>query len=248
MKKGITLALAIILMLGFTLVMAPQQVQAVAPVNTPPPLTWQYGAGVAGTPFAIDLTKMPAPNWLQLVSTGLKLSGPAKICYPFRDGQFHWVGEIREFVGGKWVKLDATVTRPNSEADYQACAQAPAEGTYALFAYYNGPAEGPAAIDCDSLGNTGWEWDRNFKGDIGTYDYIEWFFNNLPDGTPGTYTVVNQVPDGSYTGDLSGSTTFLGGAELFKPISIQYHLTVTSTATIKLMVEGCEFDMDVSNH
>lgn len=139
MKKWLNFTTIIAFALSIALIVAPQRMQAIPiPVSAPAPLVWQYGAGVTGTPFTIDLTTMPALNWLQLMSTGLKFSGPSKICYPFWDGQFHWVGEIQEFVGGKWVKLETDTHGLNGpEAVYTACAEAPAAGTYALFAYYN---------------------------------------------------------------------------------------------------------------
>jgi len=74
---------------------------------------------------------------LQLMSTGLMLSAPAKICYPFRGGQFGWRGQIRLLYGNKWVPLATTVVwTPTIEGKLMACANAPSAGTYALFAYW----------------------------------------------------------------------------------------------------------------
>jgi hypothetical protein len=241
MKKWLNFAIMIVFVLGITLIVAPQRAQAIPiPSSTPAPLVWQYGPGVTGTPFAIDLTTMPAPNWLQLASTGLKLSGPSKICYPFRDGQFHWVGEIREFVGGKWVKLDTTVARPNVEADDQACAQALEAGTYALFAYYNGPAT--EAFNCSDLVWGDYGFYEHTDGDTQIIWQIEDAVAPVPDGTPVTYITLNQNPTGTYNGDLTGSTVMSGGVATFTSF-ITFSNTINSSILFRFSVNGCTHDI-----
>jgi hypothetical protein len=109
------------------------------------PLIPDLGTGTwsTGTESTIDLEKYPAPyNWYQLVEKGVKVSKAGEICHPFRGGQFKWVGDIRQLVDGKWKKINTTQGwLKGPESTYQICAQAPAAGTYALFAYYTGPNE-----------------------------------------------------------------------------------------------------------
>jgi hypothetical protein len=47
----------------------------------------------------VDDAAKTAPAWLQQFSEGVVLSKAAKICYPFRSGQFHWVPQILELKG-----------------------------------------------------------------------------------------------------------------------------------------------------
>ncbi len=108
------------------------------------------GSWSTGTEFTIDLEKYPAPyDYLQLFGKGVKLATYGEICHPFTGGQHNWVADIRRLVNDKWVKVPTEQGWLNGvEALYEACAQAPAAGTYALFAYYNGPRESAAASSC----------------------------------------------------------------------------------------------------
>ena len=101
------------------------------------------GAWSTGTPVEVDLTAAPAPEWLHLMTTdGVVVKEPTQLCHELGGGKFHWVGEIRELKGDRWVKLETTSHwSPDEEGVLMVCAQAPSAGTYALFAYYNGPQE-----------------------------------------------------------------------------------------------------------
>jgi len=140
LKKVLNLGIALVLVLGLTLAFVSQPVKAATTTETT--TTWYWvDEKITGTEFNVDLTLTPAPAWLQLNSTGLTISAPAKICVPFRYGQFNWVGEIHQLVDGKWVKLNTTNQWDASEeGTYEACAFAPSAGTYALFALYPGDA------------------------------------------------------------------------------------------------------------
>lgn len=111
-----------------------------APTVTTNPLAPNVWQG--GTETTVDLVKYPAPDWLEMKANPVKVTTPGEICHEFRGARYHWVAEIRRLKDGKWVKLETTGTWvPDEEGVYVVCAQAPAAGTYGLFAYYNGPKE-----------------------------------------------------------------------------------------------------------
>jgi hypothetical protein len=210
MKKAFRLLLVFGLLFALTTATAAAQADSTG--------SWQWdNPAAAGTETAVDLTVTSAPAWEQVASTGLQLSAPANICYPFRSGQFHWVGEIRRLVDGQWISLDTTVARPNSEADFQACARAPHAGTYALFAYYNGPAEGQAVSalpECDFASTYGYVWGENYaytKGNGAGVNFKLYLFlpKSVGVGLPVTYSLNNIDPAGLITSGFSGSTTVL---------------------------------------
>ena len=145
------LAIVFVFVLGFVLAAAPQSVRAES--ESTPYMAgiadgeWSWkGTSLTGTPFTgvnvgVDLGASPSPSWLQLLTGGIKVDGPATICHPFRGGQFGWQGEIRQLVEGNWVKIVTTnAWLPDEEGTFTSCAKAPASGTYALFGYYDGPA------------------------------------------------------------------------------------------------------------
>jgi len=118
----------------------PKNVQAgsVSPSQCLAAGTWN-----TGTTIDVDLTAAPAPEWLKLMTTdGVVVKEPTQLCHELGDGKFHWVGEIRKLKGDRWIRLE-TITHwsPDEEGTMMSCAQAPSAGTYALFAYYNGPQE-----------------------------------------------------------------------------------------------------------
>jgi len=96
-----------------------------------------------GTVVDVDLSAAPAPEWLELMTTSaVVVKEPTEICHELGGGKYHWVGEIRKLMGDRWVKLETTGHwSPDEEGVFMVCAQAPSAGTYALFAYYNGPQE-----------------------------------------------------------------------------------------------------------
>ena len=99
---------------------------------------WEWQSDIV-TGKEISMGNLPAPNvdYLQLLSTGISLSGPTEICHSFRGGQFGWTGIIHNYSGGAWHKLETTVKWvPDTAGKLMACAYAPSEGTYALFGYY----------------------------------------------------------------------------------------------------------------
>jgi hypothetical protein len=94
------------------------------------------------TEVSLDLTAFPAPAWLELASSGLQISKPSEICFPFENGQYKWEGQIRQLVNNTWVKKETTLKKvPDEEGQLMACSNVPTSGTYALFQIYTGPKE-----------------------------------------------------------------------------------------------------------
>lgn len=136
MKKVLTGLFVLVLVLGMALMNVPQIVKADTSSFLAPG-EWQVPAPVIGT--VVDVTAEGAPSYLKLITNGIQISAPAKICHEFAGAQYNWVAEIRQLVDKTWVKLNTTTTlvKTNEASYYTACAQANKVGTYALFAYYH---------------------------------------------------------------------------------------------------------------
>jgi hypothetical protein len=175
-------------------------------------------------------------EWYQLKSEGIKLDGATKICYPFDEGRFGWTGAIFQLVEGTWVKLATTVGWvPDAEGDYKACAQAPAAGTFALFAYFD-KAKAPVA-ECNYDTS---EWDLRMDDDPGG-DYFYVSVPNLPELTLVTYVLVGMSPAGSVTGAMSGSGT-VGNHSPGDVDFLGYYVVVDNSANfaqLKISAGGC---------
>jgi hypothetical protein len=141
MKKIIYIIAALELVLVLTQVSVPKVVAGYYnPQPQIPPIAPSSWTG--GSQVSIDLVTYPAPDWLELKSEGVKVTTPGQICHEFRGISYHWVPEIRYLKNGKWVKVESIGGWvPNTEGTYVVCANASVAGTYALFAYYNGPTE-----------------------------------------------------------------------------------------------------------
>jgi hypothetical protein len=125
-----------VLVLGMALANVPQIVKADTS-STLAPGEWQVPAPVIGT--VVSVTAVGAPSYLQLITNGIKITAPAKICHAFSGAGFNWVGEVRQLVDKSWVKVKTTTALVPStgEGVYTACAKVNHAGTYALFAYYH---------------------------------------------------------------------------------------------------------------
>lgn len=112
---------------------------------------------LSGTEVPVTLVSTPAPAWLQLLTSGVQVTSPGKICHYFRGGQFGWVGEIRMLDKGVWVMVPTTTGfYPNPEGRFMACADVQKAGLYALFGYYLKPAglnmvDNPVAEDEENV-------------------------------------------------------------------------------------------------
>lgn len=206
MKVFVNLSFAILLVFSLLWANDPKIAEAVSGVSH---------SGVAGgiwssgTEVDVDLTVTSAPTWMQLLTSGVKISSPAKICHPFQGGQFGWVGEIRQLVKGEWVKLVTTNDWvPSTEGVFTACAQAPAAGTYALFGYWIRPAgyiEESTTVNLVLCPDTS-EWSA-FSAIVPP---DPWHFiistPNLPGGLLITMELLDPI-DPNYVGPKTGSGT-----------------------------------------
>lgn len=199
----------------------------------------ETASGIAGGSWSngtiVDVSNMmdSKPVWLQLLSTdGVKLTKAGQICHPFRGGQFGWIGEIREFKDGKWVKLLTTTSWvPDEEGTMYACATAPEAGTYALFGYYNGPREisAPVTSVC-TLSMDGWIAET-------IYPTLYLFIDNLDEGTMIHFKQTTTDPNvtlATTEGDVPVKVAKYRVAEL---------TTISQTGTwsvnIEVSVQGC---------
>lgn len=245
MKKGLQICVAIIIVLCIGWVNAPQAVEA---------KDTKVAEGVWNTGTEVDVDAL-VPAELNLLTKGVKITKAGLICHPFRGGQFHWVGEIRQLKDSQWVKLPTVLDWvPSTEGVFTACAQAPAAGTFALFGYYNGPLEiardipSGNPVDCSTV-----EWLSALIPVVSEHErfyYFTYFFN-IPIGTPVTYRVTNIVPESNFVGALTGNgiiTTdgFVNfGTDQYL---IRINSSVDSTITTDFSLMGCTFtDVSIRN-
>ncbi len=233
MKTWLKLSFVVVFVLSLAFSTGPSNVQAFH--ETDPegvaPGSWN-SSGVASSEIPMNLVTTPGPAWLQLLANGLDLSAPARICHPFRGGQFGWTADIRMLDGDTWVKLPTTVNwTPTGEGSLIACATASTAGTYALFGYFTQPAIDPCAnIEIYANGDYG----------DGTLDNrIAAISPAPPVGTAVLQTFINIVPAGAIWGDLAntGYTDALG--EVSFGGTVYYDYEILESFTVKTKVNGC---------
>lgn len=158
MKKVFTGLFVVVFALGMVFLSVPQNVEA-SPGSALAPGEWQVPLPVIGT--VVNVTAAGAPSYLQLLTTGIKISAPATICHEFRGAGFDWIGEIRQLVDKTWVKLPTTTALmpATGEGVYTACAQANFAGTYALFAYYH-PTKAVVEPGNEDIAEISGNWSR----------------------------------------------------------------------------------------
>jgi hypothetical protein len=147
MKKSFHYLIGLMMVLGLVLIPAPMGVYARADVDESYTPAWVFPLDPAASfqTVSVEAAAENAPAWLQLFSDGLRLSQPTKICYTFRYGQFNWVPKFLQLKSGVWTTLTTTSEYLyGEEGNLYACAKPIEAGTYALFAYYKGPAEAQA--------------------------------------------------------------------------------------------------------
>jgi len=197
MRKLSSVLSVLIIILTVAFIAVPKPAAAFVPVAEPKVWEW-YGEGVTGEVIPMDTITTKPQEWFQLKSDGLKLDGASGICYPFDEGRFGWTGEIFQLVEGAWIKLVTTVGWvPTEEGNFLACAQAPAAGTYALFAYFD-QAKAPV-VECKYDMST---WFIGTEPDYGLHFYAH--TPTLPDGAHVTYVMISMQPDEVITGAMSG--------------------------------------------
>ncbi len=234
MHKKFRLVLAILFVFGILLVNGPDQAQA----KKLDPVVPVIAAGSWTTGSVVDISKLAssAPGWLQLLSTdGVKVTVKGQICHPLRGGQFGWVGEIRQYKDGRWVKLATTNDWvPNKEGEFMACAQAPDAGTYALFGYFIEPpakAVEQAAFDCSAVTWSSKASQTNLM--VGVNGSSNLFMGGnvtgVTDQTLISYEVISSSPSGLVgTPGSSGSGTLNAGVlDITTSVNISAYASVT---------------------
>lgn len=140
MKRVINFAIVGILSLTLVLIagIGTVSAQTIPPATGEGNATWVWIDPLVPASIIPMPQVVPAPpTWQQLLSTGLAITGPARICYPFRGAQFGWVGQIRLLFEGTWIPITTTVQwDPTGEGKIMACATVRYAGTYALFGYW----------------------------------------------------------------------------------------------------------------
>ena len=136
MKKNINVVLVLVLFLSLFLFHTSGVVNA-SPDPATPKAGLANGAWSAGTEVDINLDAAKYPG-LQLLTKGVKISQPTRLCHEFRGGDYGWVAEIRKLKNGAWVKQPTTMGwQPDAEGAFMACTEASAAGTYALFGWFD---------------------------------------------------------------------------------------------------------------
>jgi hypothetical protein len=220
MKKWINLMFVFIFVLAFFLAGSQKNVSAGGgeppePGLAPGDWVWTSAAVVGGEVPMLDILTKPA-SWLQLITNGLVIKAPARICHPFRGAQFGWSGSIYKLVGETWVKVPTTIGwEPSSEGKYVACAQAASAGTYALFGYWVKPAgevEVVALPPCgDGEGFGGYSYNPSFNSILNIAAWLDTATPNIPV----SYEIFSL--SGPFNGDLSGSAISDGSGHVHFP-------------------------------
>jgi hypothetical protein len=203
---------------------------------------WEIYSGT-GTSYNISSISSEAPTWLQLMSGGIKLKEPSKICHPLRGGQFGWVGEIRQYKNNQWLKL-TTVNDwvPNKEGVFMSCTEAPQAGIYALFGYFirpvgyveNNPVSPTPSFDCSSL-----TWTVYMAGCVATTCDFYGSVTSVPNNTLITMTVDS---DDSVPTSLSGSgSTTTNSVGNYYRIVIVGGIPTSITIDYALPAYGCTY-------
>jgi hypothetical protein len=149
MKSWSKLSITLAIVLTMIVVSTPVKVNAkilhlpFIPIPYTPevaPGSWTWTGEASGVEVQPDTLTATPPAWRLIKTNGLVLSGPATMCHEFTGNQNGWMGDIYMLAGDSWTKLVTTVDWvPTIEGHLMACAQAPAAGTYALFAYWDKP-------------------------------------------------------------------------------------------------------------
>jgi hypothetical protein len=79
-------------------------------------------------------------DYALLQSDGVIVVGSARICHPYRGGQFGWTSEIRRATPLGWLPVPTTNGwEPDEEGQFMTCAEV-GSGTYAVFGYWEKPS------------------------------------------------------------------------------------------------------------
>lgn len=250
MKKIARVILVIIFVFGILLASTPMT--ALAKINPTDPVTPSFKPLIAGGSWTsgqyadVSTLAATAPQWMQLLADGVKVTEAGKICHPLRGGQFGWVGVIMHYKNGKWVKLTTTNDWvPNKEGEFMSCAQAPAAGTYALFGYWIRPAgyvnpQGETPGNICAYSTTEWDSEWSNSNEDATQDIDISGLQSELNGQILTLTVVsdlaNMLANDTYT------VTIAGGAAKYEEILSYTNGVIEFTVS----VSGCSKSFTLS--
>ena len=248
MKKTAYCLFVFLLTLSFLAVSVPGSVSAAAgDIGSGAWVT--PGSAAAFTTVNVDKAAKSAPDYLQQLSEGIVISAPAKICYPFRGGQFHWVPKIMQLSNGKWTSMTTGQEYLfTDEAVGYACTKASAAGTYALFGYYDGPAEvvnGGGLPKCDGVEISGYYYNTTHDGNL----VVEVILNSYPAEFAGealSYSVIGYSPASVSLSPISGNFTFLEFIPGFQTELIRAGGMISGDLSIRVFTPSCFVDLDLS--
>lgn len=143
MKNRTRLVVALAMALALVIVSVPGQAfaSAIELSNGVASGSWEWTSSVGGHEIPMNTISLTKPEWGTLLTNGLYLTSPAKICHTFDGYQYGWSGDIYMLSGETWTMLTTSVDWvPTFEGKIMACAEAPSAGTYALFGYWIKPA------------------------------------------------------------------------------------------------------------
>jgi hypothetical protein len=247
MKKTVYCIFVFLLTISFLVVSVPGSVSAAAgDIGSG---TWVTpGSTAAFTTVNVDKAAASAPDYLQQLSEGIVLSAPAKICYPFRGGQFHWVPRIMRLTNAKWT---AMTTEKESiftdEAVEYACTKAPAAGTYALFGYYDGPAEVANAgglPKCDGVEMNGYYYNTTHDGNLVVGISLNTYPAELASEAL-SYNVLSYTPTTVSLSPMTGNFTFRDFMPDFHTELIRAGGTISGHLKIRVFTPSCYVDLDL---
>jgi hypothetical protein len=140
MKRVVLAFLVFLVVFGMFAAQGPKTVSAIK--GTPPstvvaPIPLAPNNWSDGNETTVDMTKYPAPSWLELLANPVVIASSEKVYHEFRGGQYDWVPVVKQLKDGKWTLVESTAGwTPNTEGKYMVCFKAE-PGTYALFGYYS---------------------------------------------------------------------------------------------------------------
>jgi hypothetical protein len=238
-KQAAIVVIALGLALAIMIHPASARVDPIAPkADGIAPGLWKWTGHAEGK--EIDIGQLTTPNaaWLQMLTEGLSISGPATICHSFRGALYGWTGSIYELKGDSWQKLDTTIEwYPDKEGEYRACAYAPEAGIYSLFGSY----KKPSATTIKAVNKCPPRW-------LSSLDMIEYpgggyvftgTVASISTSVKVSYSLVNITPEGSVTGALTGTilTDGSGNFTFTTPFFVDYGSV--EYFYYKFLVNGC---------
>jgi hypothetical protein len=177
-------------------------------------------------------------------------SGTATACFSNPGYRFGWIGNVYQWLNGKWNLLPTTTTEGVEDLSATACTTIYGSGTYALLAGYKTPEGGQCPkISFVSLGIFPYAEGMTLFGIAIVGDFpLTW----APAGTPVSFKISNISPAGSLSGPMTGSGEVTNGgtdpdgtfAVWMLPEGFDYEFTGEElpSFTVRVSVKGCHYD------